>query len=200
MRIIVCDHCGKRFIGNPRSKNQTHCGSGECQRARKRKWEQRKIREDENYRKNKKESQKSWAKKNPDYWKKYRKKNPDKTRRNRILQKARNRRLAERKKKSDAKTDTRKIAKTDALKADGLSYSDVYWLVPIIAKSDAFQVQLVDMSEQMESAESNSRNCKEGLDCQTANPESTIMANLIEGGNHEGNPNSRRNENTPNSG
>jgi len=41
-----CAHCGQPFQLRPQVPNQTYCASAECQRARKLRWQQDKLRTD----------------------------------------------------------------------------------------------------------------------------------------------------------
>lgn len=147
---IVCTHCKETVPANPRNKEQKYCGKPACQRARKTAWEKRKIMTDPVYRANRKESQKNWTQNNQGYWKDYRKRKPQKAQRNCILQTVRNR------KRTKPAPDIvhrlpEKIAKVDALEAPPPKLSGTFWLVPKIAKMDALQVQIVDITNQMKS-------------------------------------------------
>jgi len=147
---IVCAHCRETVPANPRNKGQKYCGKPACQRARKTAWEKRKIKTDPVYRANRKESQKTWTENNQGYWKDYRKRKPQKAQRNRILQTVRNRR--KRRSVPDiGDFSPKEIAKMDALRAPVTKLSGTFWLVPKIAKMDALQVQIVDMTNQIES-------------------------------------------------
>lgn len=84
-----CACCRRILPKNPRVKNQRYCGSVDCQRARKRKWQREKMDTDPDYRANQRDSQRSWRQRNPDYWQRYRCNNPHYRRRNRRLQRAR---------------------------------------------------------------------------------------------------------------
>ncbi|MBF0548774.1 MAG: hypothetical protein HQM08_30405 [Candidatus Riflebacteria bacterium] len=93
---------------------------------------------DQDYRDNKKKSQKKWRNKNKDYWRNYRKKNTEYTYKNRIQQRYRNK-----KRVSD-------IAKSDELKELGKPIPGYYRLVPLckkIAKSDELIVRLMPAYE-----------------------------------------------------
>lgn len=73
VRIITCACCRREVRANPRSKDQRYCGRPECQKERKRKWQQVKIATDPDYRANQREAQKSWRERNSDYWRKRKK-------------------------------------------------------------------------------------------------------------------------------
>jgi len=124
-----CAFCRKKTKSNPRSKNQKYCSNPICQKARKRKWQRIKMRNDPDYRRNQRESSAEWLKKNPDYYKGYRAANPDYVARNRKAQIVRNLRI-------------RMIAKMDAL-------TDEYVLKPglyNIVKNPLSEVAKMDTS------------------------------------------------------
>jgi len=130
-----CAHCGRVLDLNPRAKNQGYCGKRkECQRARKRAWQRKKMASDPDYRANQKECNKAWRDRNPDYWRSYRKNHPESVERNRLLQKARRSR------------QKRRVAKMDTSDVD-LSYkTGTYWLIPkqeSVAKMDASAQKVV---------------------------------------------------------
>jgi putative endonuclease len=45
-----CRHCHRLFIVSPRNPDQKFCSSNDCQKARKRKWQRKKMRDDPAYR------------------------------------------------------------------------------------------------------------------------------------------------------
>lgn len=90
-----CKACGRLFRPHPRVPDQTYCSDPECQRERRRRWQQQKRQEDPHYRENDADHHKAWAATNPGYWKRYRDSHPDYADRNRSLQQDRNRRQAE---------------------------------------------------------------------------------------------------------
>ena len=102
---LRCVHCRRRFIANPRAKNQKYCNRACCQRARKTRWQRHKMATDADYRQNQKDSRRSWQIQHPDYWRQYRAAHPQYCERNRMLQKQR-----------DAKRRAQHLAKMDALK------------------------------------------------------------------------------------
>lgn len=128
----TCPHCGKRFLPNPAVLNQQYCGSADCQKARKRKWQKQKLKNDPDYRDNQAAAQKAWRRRNKDYWRAYRKKNETYAEQNRLCQKERNR-------------QRRRIAKMDELRAKSLISPGHYRLVPLygkIAKMDELIVEI----------------------------------------------------------
>ncbi|WP_052507058.1 hypothetical protein [Desulfonatronovibrio magnus] len=86
-----CKFCRCLFILNARNPDQKYCSKPDCQKARKRRWQKKKVKDDEAYRLNKQDAQKRWCEKNPDYWKNYRENNPNYTGCNRESQQHRNR-------------------------------------------------------------------------------------------------------------
>lgn len=90
-----CKACGRLFRPHPQVPDQTYCSAPECQRERRRRWQQHKRLEDQQYRENDADHHKAWAAANAGYWKRYRDSHPDYADRNRSLQQDRNRRQAE---------------------------------------------------------------------------------------------------------
>jgi len=148
-----CVHCGRLYIANPRVKNQKYCSRDICQRARKRRWQQRKMATDGDYRQNRKESQQMWQTRHPGYWQQYRERHPQYCERNRMLQKQR-----------DAKRRAKHLAKMDALKQLKSIKAGTYYLIPCIgnlAKMDA----LTQKISVIPAAYGNfCASCKKGLD------------------------------------
>ena len=101
----TCPHCKKKFIPHPAVSNQRYCGSADCQRARKRKWQKEKLTHDPDYRENQAAAQRAWCDRNRDYWREYRKRNKTYSEQNRLRQRERNRRR-------------RMIAKMDELRSE----------------------------------------------------------------------------------
>ena len=148
-----CVHCGRLYIANPRVKNQKYCSRDICQRARKRRWQQRKMATDGDYRQNRKESRQMWQTRHPGYWQQYRERHPQYCERNRMLQKQR-----------DAKRRAKHLAKMDALKQLKSIKPGTYYLIPCIgnlAKMDA----LTQKINVIPAAYGNfCASCKKGLD------------------------------------
>ena len=88
-----CQACGHPFTPRSQNPNQKYCTNSECQRERRRRWQQKKRRDDADYRDNDTRASKAWAAENPAYWKQYRDENPGYAERNRNLQQSRNRKL-----------------------------------------------------------------------------------------------------------
>ena len=81
-----CQACGHPFTPRSQNPNQKYCTNSECQRERRRRWQQQKRRDDADYRDNDARASKAWATENPEYWKRYRDENPAYAERNRNLQ------------------------------------------------------------------------------------------------------------------
>lgn len=118
----TCLCCKRKFIPHPAVRNQRYCGSADCQRARKRKWQKEKLTHDPDYRKNQAWAQREWCNRNRHYWKEYRKRNIAYTEQNRLRQRERNRRLKI------------KVANMDELHTKTTISSGRYRLVPLCGK------------------------------------------------------------------
>ena len=128
----TCPHCGKKFLPHPAVLNQQYCGSADCQKVRKRKWQKEKLKSDPDYRENQAAAQKAWRERNKGYWREYRKKNQTYSEQNRLGQRGRNR-------------QRRMIAKMDELEAKTVLSPGRYRLVPLygkIAKMDELIVEI----------------------------------------------------------
>lgn len=130
----TCPHCKKKFVTHPAVSSQRYCGSADCQKARKRKWQKDKLAHDSDYRENQVSAQRAWRARNRDYWREYRERNPGYGEQNRLRQKERNRRLRS------------EIAKMDEQGAKTAISSGRYRLVPLcngtIAKMDELIVEI----------------------------------------------------------
>ncbi|VBB43263.1 conserved hypothetical protein [uncultured Desulfatiglans sp.] len=125
---IRCLHCRSVFERNPRIKTQRYCARKECQRARKRQWQREKLLSDPDYKANQRDCQKAWHNRHPGYYKAYRKRHPAKAQRNRLLQHCRNSR----------RSPGKRIAKMDALIPWIGGPPQAFYMLPVIAKMDAF--------------------------------------------------------------
>lgn len=138
---VICIHCGREFIPNPRVKGQKYCRDRNCQKARKGRWQRKKMAKDADYRENQKRCQEDWLRSHPGYYRKYRVEHPEYAERNRLLQIRRN---AKRRRDSIS----RLIAKMDSLDTGFYSRrGELFKLVPqderLIAKMDSLIVKLV---------------------------------------------------------
>jgi hypothetical protein len=126
-RTIQCVHCGGDFKPDPRVKNQRYCSAKECQRARKRAWQQEKLRSDPDYKANQRDCQREWHKRHPGYYRQYRERNPKSCERNRLMQRYRNSR----------KRSRQKVATMDAFRPTPILDPALYYLFPVFATMDA---------------------------------------------------------------
>jgi len=117
-------HCRRLFAPDPRVKNQRFCGAKDCQRARRRTWQQAKLAADPDYKANQRDCQKQWHQHHPGYHKKYRHNHPAYRARNTLLQGYRNARA-------------RMIATMDEFKPAPIKDPGAFYLLPLIAKMDA---------------------------------------------------------------
>ena len=72
METKNCNACGCTFTPRLQNPNQKYCTNSECQRERRRRWQQQARQGDSDYRDNDTRSSKTWAAENPEYWKRYR--------------------------------------------------------------------------------------------------------------------------------
>jgi len=114
-----CKACGGRFSPRSQPPDQQFCSKRECQRERKRRWQQHKRAADADYRDNQGGARRRWAQAHPDYWRQYRRDHPDYTARNRALQRERDRRRRA------------CLAKMDASGGKISVVSGSYWLIPV---------------------------------------------------------------------
>ena len=138
MENKLCAACGRRFKSRPQTPHQTFCSDPACQNARKRKWQQAKVRNDPDYAHNQAEAQQAWCGRNAEYWRRYRDAHPDYVEQNRQMQRVRRSRDHG---QSVAKMDVSNPAKPLMTPPSGK-----YQLNPItgtgVAKMDAWTVEL----------------------------------------------------------
>jgi len=139
-----CKHCGCLFDPCPKVAKHAYCRKKQCQRARKRIWQKKRLDENPRYRQDQKAAQQLWQENSPDYWGKYRQRNQPYTDGNREKQRDRNRR---RRHPGGAEAV---IAKMDAIKQENNIFSGRYRLIPltpdVIAKMDTIIVEIKDIS------------------------------------------------------
>ncbi len=132
--------CGELFTPCPQVPSQEYCTKKECQRARKREWNRKKLSLDEDYREARRDAQRNWREKNPDYWKQYRARQKDYVQKNRQQQRTRNR------KRQQVDLDNL-IAKTDESSVKNTVLTGRYRLIPIRgAKTDESIVEITVIS------------------------------------------------------
>lgn len=74
MSQIRCVNCSALFTQAPQVPNQTYCSKEACQKKRRKEWQKKKRKIDQDYKDNQYRAQKAWADRNPEYWRLYRKK------------------------------------------------------------------------------------------------------------------------------
>ena len=139
-RIKCCNKsCGRLFIPCPQVPHQKYCSRKECQQARKRAWNKKKLESDPDYREARKKAQQRWKEKNPDYWRNYRAQHPEYIQRNRREQ----RRKRQRKRLGQEKSS---VVKTDESPSANSVLSGRYRIVPIrgdtVVKTDECIVEI----------------------------------------------------------
>ena len=139
MESKQCAGCGKSVHPRPQTPKQIYCSAPECQRERRRCWQQARRQDDPDYRENQARAQTTWAAQHQDYWREYRRTHPEYIERNRILQQQR-----------DARRRERLLAKKNASPQEFPVPSGIYRLTPVtrddLAKMDAWMVQITMVS------------------------------------------------------
>jgi hypothetical protein len=147
----TCANCETKFTPRRNVKPQRYCGQNECQKARKKKWQQQKLRCDPDYRQNQRDAQRAWRERNRDYWKIYRGRNAAYTARNRLWQHERNQK---RRSQAPPLIANPMIAKMDASNIEKSLKNKLftrYQLIPVgadgmIAKMDACIVEIREIA------------------------------------------------------
>ena len=142
MRQVRCAACHERFMPKKHVPHQRFCAKPACQRERRRRWQQQKLKDDADYRANQAAAQKRWRENNPDYWRRYRQTHPVYTARNRKQQQQCNRRRD----RTATGPSPPGIAKMNAYPCKKPLASGTYRLVPVagpgVAKMDAYTVEM----------------------------------------------------------
>jgi hypothetical protein len=135
MHTKRCACCGQRFQPRTQTPHQTYCSDPRCQTARRRKWQEEKLKSDSDYRDNQARAQQAWCSRNPDYWSDYRSTHPQYAQENRQKQRARN-----------VRAKNLRIAKMDASNPIFPMAPGVYRMNSVvesgIAKMDAWMVEI----------------------------------------------------------
>ncbi len=135
--------CGRLLVPCPQVPNQKFCSRKECQQARKREWNRKKLASDPEYQEARKDAQKRWKDKNPTYWKDYRPRHSEYTRKNREQQRIRNQ-------KQRQKRSVPMIVKTDESIPTNNVLTGRYKIIPIradmIVKTDECIVEITAIS------------------------------------------------------
>jgi len=136
--------CGVLFTPCPQVPGQAYCSQKECQQARKKDWNRKKIATDPDYREARKAAQQRWKAKNPHYWKEYRALHLNYTQKNRNKQKIRNY-------KRSKHSSVTKIAKTDESIPINSIVTGRYKIIPLhpdfIAKTDECIVEITAIQD-----------------------------------------------------
>ena len=139
MESKQCAGCGKSFHPRSQTPKQNYCSAPECQRERRRRWQQARRQNDPDYQENQARAQTTWVGRHPDYWREYRRTHPEYSERNRNLQQHR-----------DVRRRERLLAKKNASPQETLVPSGIYRLTPVtrddLAKMDAWMVQITPVS------------------------------------------------------
>ncbi|RKP43545.1 hypothetical protein [Pararobbsia silviterrae] len=85
-----CLACGNAFVPLLHVPRQRYCSSADCQRARRREWQNHRLHTDEDYRENQARAQARWRAVHSTYWREYRTTHPAYLERNRSMQRTRN--------------------------------------------------------------------------------------------------------------
>ena len=135
-----CAGCGRRFEPRAQVPRQRYCSSPACQRQRRQHWQQRKRREDPDYRDNQSQAQRRWAQRHRDYWREYHQRHPEYCARNRQQQQRRNQQQRPEPSKAAAtgaqSGASSRIAKRDASISDSVVPSGTYYLIPDTGSGD----------------------------------------------------------------
>lgn len=91
MEKRLCAACRQLFSPRPQVPRQSYCRAAVCQRERRRRWQEAKLRTDPDYRENQRSAQKAWCRRNSDYWREYRRTHHEYRERNKAQQRVRNR-------------------------------------------------------------------------------------------------------------
>ncbi|WP_024973819.1 hypothetical protein [Ralstonia pickettii] len=86
----LCLACGNAFVPLLHVPHQRYCSSKACQRARRRDWQNHRLRFDNDYRENQARAQAKWRAGHSNYWREYRAAHPEYRERNRRMQRLRN--------------------------------------------------------------------------------------------------------------
>ncbi len=142
-----CAACDGLFTPRRNVPHQRYCSKPACQRARRRRWQRDKRRQDADYRANQARAQRAWCARHRDYWRRYRRAHPQYTARNRERQRERNRH----RRRGVTSGAPPVIAKMDEYESQSLVPSGTYRLIPVsgpkIAKMDAYLVKMQVLSE-----------------------------------------------------
>ena len=139
MESRQCVACGQAFRPRPQTPRQSYCAAAECQRERRRRWQQAKRRSDPDYRDNQARAHRAWCSRHRGYWREYRRTHPQYAARNRTRQHER-----------DGRRRARHLANMDAstpgLPLPSGTYRLALAAASDLAKMDAWTVQITLLS------------------------------------------------------
>lgn len=140
MEKRLCAACRRLFKPRPQAPRQTYCKAPDCQRERRRRWQEAKRRTDPDYRENQRHAQQAWSERHADYWREYRRTHPEYRERNRAQQRERNRLKA-----------GPAVAKKNESAPAGALRPGLYRIVPAVvdgvAKMNAWMAEITWISE-----------------------------------------------------
>ena len=143
MECRRCVACEQIFRPRAQVPHQRYCALAACQRERRRRWQQSKLRSDADYRDNQGQAQRAWADGHGEYWREYRASHPDYTDRNRVEQRRR-----------DCGRRVTRLAKMDASTPISVVPSGTYRLLAAtggdLAKKDVWTVKITLISKDYE--------------------------------------------------
>jgi hypothetical protein len=139
--MIHCACCNK--LVNPRNNSQLYCSDKDCQRFRKNKWQQEKLKSDPLYYESQLDAVRLWRGKSPTYMKEYRENNPKYVTDNREKQKQRRLRYTLEPFLPPSNPGVVKMDTTPQKTASIPIMTGTYTLIPgNVVKMDAIMVQL----------------------------------------------------------
>lgn len=139
-----CICCRTRFtpLRNP---DQRYCSKPGCQKKRRCRYKQQRLKEDADYKQNQYKAQKRWSKKHAGYWKQYRFRNPDYAESNRLAQQARNKNRHVKKQRASLKVIA-KITPLISEKTDlSINYNLILLAFGVIAKRERYRQENVSL-------------------------------------------------------
>ena len=139
--MIHCACCNKLI--SPRNASQLYCSDKDCQRFRKNKWQQEKLKSDPLYYESQLDAVRLWRAKSPTYMQEYRQKNPQYITENREKQKQRRLKYAQKPFLPPSNPHVVKMDTTPEKAAPIPIMTGTYTLIPgNVVKMDAIMVQL----------------------------------------------------------
>ena len=142
-----CGACRKLFHPRPQSPGQKFCSAAQCQRERKRRWQQVRRAADPDYRDNDVQANRQWRRRHPGYWRAYRRKHPQSLIANRDRQRQRDRARGREAPRAPPGGD---LANEDASSLPFPIETGTYRMIPVarsdLANEDAWLVKIALLS------------------------------------------------------